>query len=145
MRGVLFWVTLVSAAAARQTQDWPFLMGLAVRLMFEMCYNNWCWAAAISPVKRFTWLQVTCESGSIASFASSDTQVAFIERGRPNLNFVTDGVGGLIPFNGDVQPTIDSLPLSGEWSDRQLVIYPALGQERLDWVPERYFEAVDGE
>jgi hypothetical protein len=141
MKGVLFWVTLVGAAAARQGPDWPFLMALVVRLMFEMCYNNWCWAAAISPVKRFTWLQVTCESGSIANFASSDTQAAFIKGGRPN--FVTDGLGGLTPFVGDLGPDLHSPPLLGPWTGRQLAMYPTLGQERPNWISERCLETQD--
>lgn len=127
MNGCLFWASTVGAAAARQTSDWPYLAGVFVRLMFEMAYRNWCWAAAVSPVKKFTWLQVTCMSGRIASFASADTKAVLDHRAAQHaVHRVPPGLDPRFPF--------------GAMPDRRLITFPPLEEEVLEWIPERHLE-----
>ncbi len=129
MNGCLFWASVIGAAAARQSPEWPYLAAVFVRLMFEMAYRNRCWAAAISPVKKFIWLQMTCESGKIASFSAVDPKDSFIVEARPTA----------IAGRHESYYPIDILPPSlrsearPRWSTGcPLIVYPSPEQQRVD-------------
>ena len=61
--GLLFWVIVISNAAAFHTSHHLFTTTILTNLMFEACYSDYDLDVALVPLEKMIWFEGYCKSG----------------------------------------------------------------------------------